>query len=397
MTAELNFQSSVVGEGEMDDVQAILHEAFNSPPSYLDFLRAEIGDDMVRVTRDSSGSISAAGIMLPMGQYFHGKSVPTVCLAAIATATESRGRGVAIEWMRMILRVIREMDVPISTLYPAARSLYRKAGYDIGGYFVLRQADPRLLNVFEKEGRLVPIKPEHHGTVRELYRVQAERANGLLDRPAWKWKQLLEDAPDREPLFRYLAFDENDEPGGDIIYRVAGDSANGKAGFVEDVCVCNATAGRRLVSLVAQTRSQLGAVSWPGGERSLFDTLIPERSAVFPRYLPWFLRIIDVKAALGSRGWNKAVRASLDIELIDDDLAENAGRWRLELENGEMKVTRGGDGDVRLHTRALASLYGSARDSRHLETLGLLDATDDQHDLIDAIFCGPTAWMPDRF
>lgn len=69
------------------------------------------------------------------------------------------------------------------------------------------------------------------------------------------------------------------------------------------------------------------------------------------------LRLLDVRRALESRGYPEAVSARLELEVQDDCIPENSGRFVLDVSGGKAEVRTGGSGRLRLHVRGLAALY----------------------------------------
>jgi predicted acetyltransferase len=109
------------------------------------------------------------------------------------------------------------------------------------------------------------------------------------------------------------------------------------------------------------------------------------------------LRIVDLRAALESRGYGSALAGTLDLDLTDEHLPANAGRWRIELADGRAHVERGGTGALRLDARALAALYSSWLSAEELAANGR--TTGDRATLAraSAFFAGPAPHMPDMF
>src|SRR5204863_3657876 len=90
------------------------------------------GRENVRVLREGREPIACL-LLLPMGQFFGGRPVPTVGVAAVGVAPHLRGRGAAARVMSSALREIRAAGTPLSALYPATQVLYRKVGYEQAG------------------------------------------------------------------------------------------------------------------------------------------------------------------------------------------------------------------------------------------------------------------------
>ena len=69
-------------------------------------------------------------------------------------------------------------------------------------------------------------------------------------------------------------------------------------------------------------------------------------------------RIVDLPGALGRPGVESiGCRSTVDLEVADDLLAANQGRWRVEIADGTASAEPGGNGSVRLDINTLASWY----------------------------------------
>ncbi len=89
-------------------------------------------DGIVRVLRD--GDRVRAGLALyEMGHWFGGRSVPCRGIAAVGVEPDARGRGVGTRLMIEAVREIHDAGIALSTLYPAAQPIYRRAGYERAG------------------------------------------------------------------------------------------------------------------------------------------------------------------------------------------------------------------------------------------------------------------------
>jgi predicted acetyltransferase len=168
---------------------------------------------------------------------------------------------------------------------------------------------------------------------------------------------------------------------------------------VRDFAWLDADAYRSLWSWLAR-HDLVGRITWarapvddPAGE--LF---------VEPRLLraDWrdgiWLRVVDVAAALATRGYGGG--AGLTLEIAADDLAPwNTGRWQLEVaaDGAAVRPTRATP-DVCLTVKALASLYSGYRSARALRNWGLLDGDDAALARADALFATRHApHCPDTF
>ncbi|MFY0580434.1 sterol carrier protein domain-containing protein [Cystobacter fuscus] len=83
--------------------------------------------------------------------------------------------------------------------------------------------------------------------------------------------------------------------------------------------------------------------------------------------------------------------------MVDDLFPENQGRFVLEVEEGEAQVRPGGEGDLKLHVRALAALYSGFLSPSALQLAGVLEADDATLRTAEALFSGSPPSMPDMF
>nr|MBP9891656.1 sterol carrier protein domain-containing protein [Planctomycetota bacterium] len=111
----------------------------------------------------------------------------------------------------------------------------------------------------------------------------------------------------------------------------------------------------------------------------------------------WMTRIVSLKPALEKRGYAGHVKAALELEVRDDVLSENKGRWKLEVEGGAAMVEKGGKGKVKVDIRGLAAMYTGALSAQDAEQIGHLEAGEADKTTLNALFAGPTPWTPDFF
>jgi len=118
----------------------------------------------------------------------------------------------------------------------------------------------------------------------------------------------------------------------------------------------------------------------------------------------WMLRLVDVRAALLARGY-PPLDAELELDVGDELLPENSGRYLLALARGAARISAPGEGtpsaasrpQVRLSVGALAALYTGFATPWQLATAGRLQATEDALALLAHIFAGPAPGLPDFF
>jgi predicted acetyltransferase len=352
------------------------------------------GIENVRVARDAE-RVTACLLLIPMGQFFGGASVPMTGIAGVATPAAVRGAGGA---RRLVLATMRELHaqrVALSALYPATIGLYRSAGYEIAGARYEVRVDPNAVGMRDRGLRLREIGDEDREAVEAAYRTAAVAKAGHVDRGPYVWHRvrtprgadqtrgfLVEGARGVEG-YAYLF--EKRLPSGDYTLHAS------------DLVALTGAAHRRLHTLVADHGTLAQSFAWNGAPNDPFAQLLPRTGTTYTVTNPWMLRVTHVGAALEARGWPAHVRAAVDLDVADDVIPENAGRWSLRVEGGRAEVTRGGAASVRIDVRALASLYSGWMDARALAAMGALDASDADVATLGALFAGPSPWMPDFF
>jgi predicted acetyltransferase len=125
---------------------------------------------------------------------------------------------------------------------------------------------------------------------------------------------------------------------------------------------------------------------------------LAEPDVTVAEHLRWMLRVVDAPAAVAARGWPAGLRASVDLELHDEHLADNTGRFRLTVEDGHGTLARGGDGTVALDARGLAAWWTGYADPRALRRAGRLHGGDDRAlDTLATMTGGPRPRLRDYF
>jgi len=73
--------------------------------------------------------------------------------------------------------------------------------------------------------------------------------------------------------------------------------------------------------------------------------------------MPWMVRLIDAPTAVAQRGYNPHVDVEVELELTDDVLAHNSGRFVLRVRDGAGSLEAGGRGLLTLDIRELAAAF----------------------------------------
>ncbi|WP_168200978.1 enhanced intracellular survival protein Eis [Allokutzneria sp. NRRL B-24872] len=344
---------------------------------------------------DSRGALVADAADREQGQWFGGRLVPASGIAGVAVAPEFRGAGVAQKLLKHMLGAARDRGAVISTLMPSVPGLYRKLGWEqVGAIVDERVATTALQSVRPAAGVTVRrVTVEDFPTVMEVYRAYARAGNGLMERsgPLFKatpaevldeYRMTLVEGPDGAEGYASWQRTDNYGPGAKLV--------------VTDLVTLT---DRALTTLVAQFGSW-GTVA-PTTELRL--AVPDELTWGLPVHLErastdaWMLRLVDASAAIAARGWPE-LRATVDLEIVDDVCPWNAGPHRLVVAAGSASLEPGGSGEVVISSRGLAVLYGGGASTAALRRSDLLHGGDGRTDaLLDAAFAGPRPGLLDAF
>ncbi len=376
---------------DLDALASIVGWAFGFPAPDAKLWVERAGVEHARVAR-RGGHVLGGLIEIPMGQFFGGRSVSNVGLAGVAVAPEARGGRVALELVLSSLRAARAAGTAVSTLYPATLTLYRAAGYELAGSRFRSTLAAKKLPRERTTLAISPVSPGDLHEVETLYRRVSSRRNGYLDRGDYVWRRVREA--------------RNSEVRGFVVRGEGGLEGYAYLGqrgpddrrelVVTDLVAVTPAALRRLFRLVADHQSTLGAAIFHGTPADPLLFALPEAAGEVTLAEHWMLRVVHAERALVDRGY-PALDMSVDFELADEHLPENAGRFRLEIAKGRPHFTPGGTGAVRLSERGLAALYTGFQPASELARAGLLEANEASLAALNELFSGPSPAMADYF
>jgi predicted acetyltransferase len=383
---------------EAEEVFAIGSEAFTSPPERRevwlatkrmeDFLGAWAGDELVATTE-----------VMPMGQFFVGRSVPMGAVAGVAVRPDQRGRGIAPRLLTAWVERMHEQGLVVSTLHPATTRFYRGLGWEIGGEFGVRRVPCASLAALPPgEPECVrPGRPEDRDGVRECYARVAATITGAVDRSDTRWHE-LESHLDHPHRYRYV-YDVDGRIDGYVVYDQRQTTAQWGFGItVHELVAADARADVTLWRHLGSHAAQVDELTVLAAPLDALALLLPEQVVELVGVNRWMTRVVDAAGAIAARGYPAGVRAEVHLHLADRLAPWNDGRYVLRVEGGEGKLSPGGTGDVQLSVNALASLYTGWASAPVLARAGLVHhASDRDLAALDAAFAGPRPYLFDNF
>ncbi|MFC8851367.1 MULTISPECIES: GNAT family N-acetyltransferase [unclassified Micromonospora] len=297
-----------------------------------------------------------------------GAAVPAAHVTMVGVLPTHRRRGLLTRLMRRQLREVRDAGrEPVAVLWASEGRIYPRFGYGLAAQQLAVECattELRLPAPTAAEGQLRLDRPAARRA--ELARVyDRQRA----DRPGWSdrddrwWRYVLGDPPggrDDATERRVLLHEAPDGTlDGYALWRSrGGHDAAGPCGVtvVEELVAANPAARlalwRPLLSLDLTRR-----LSYRGPVDDPLLRLVNEPRRLEPRVTDaLWLRVVDVPAALAARRYAAAV--DVVVEVTDELLPENAGRWRLTGgPDGARCVPADGPADLACDVRALGELY----------------------------------------
>jgi len=358
------------------------------------------GLENIRVLREGK-SIPACLRRIEMGQFFGGKRVPLCGIAGVATAPESRGKGHARRMMEECVREMHERGEAIGGLYCSTQALYRQSGFEQAGHRFMTKVPVSRLLVGPKARRVIALKESDQPRIEACYRRFASRFDGMLDRTQYIWKRIKERPDDK--FQGYGVLDDQGELTGYMFMAQSRDTNSIRQELqVSDLAFNSAEAGKQLIAFLADYEPMADFVTLAGGPLHPLMTLLPQQryEVKFKDY--WMLRVVDVKRALEARGYSSAVRGSVEIDVQDDVVAANNGRWSAEFGGGRARLKKigavgGGRSGVSCNIRGLAAMYTGLYSPRQAAGIGLCSGDDKSLDILGGVLAGGTPWMSDHY
>lgn len=372
--------------------------AFNASPSWHAEWVAKAGSDHLRVVR-SQGSTVGGLLLVPMGQFFGGRCIPLTGIAGVAVLPEARGRGSARFLMRAALQELRAAGPPLSALYASTIPLYRSVGYELAGTrFRAKTQLAQLTRIPRNSRRVRPATPDDHATIEELYRARARHINGALDRGPYIWNQLRE--PPVHRVGGYLIESETEtgtEPTGFVWLLSPAPGSSTEDLILADWGALDSESLQAILRFLGEHGTLSKRLSWLTGPFDSIRASLPSGEVELELTHDWLSRLVHVPAALEARGYARALDTELHLDVTDETLEENTGRWLVSIEDGRASVRQGGEGRLRADVGALASLYTGFATAEQLALTGRLRGDAEVLARASAIFAGPAPAMQDYF
>lgn len=391
--------STALRHGPIDDpndfarFQAISEQCFRFPSSYWAPYVANMGRENFRGVWRDNEIVGGYGVYR-VGQFFGRRRLELAAIAVVGVPPEERALGIAAEMMTASLRELRDIGTPLAALFASTQRVYRKVGYEQAGSRVMYRVATADFPRTRERLPAQPVAAVASEDFRRIYLEWARRTNGQLDRSDGLWSRVLRTM--EAPIVSYTV-GEPGKPEGYVVFEHSGGFGRPQEIEVRDLIAATPRALATIFSLLGDHRSTARTSYFYGSQTDPRLALFAEETWKVSEAERWMLRIVDVAGAFGGRGYAPSTTAELHLEVDDDILPENSGRWRLRVAGGRGEVTAGGEGRMRISARGLAPLFSGYFNATMLADLGWLEADPDSIEAADAIFAGPETWMADGF
>ncbi|HEX6232465.1 MAG TPA: GNAT family N-acetyltransferase [Jiangellaceae bacterium] len=366
MTDDLELR--IARDDDFGQLGELLSGAFldDAHDEVLDVERMVFEPDRTHVVADGDRLVATGGV-LTREMSVPGAVVPTAHVTAVGVAATHRRRGLLRRIMTAQLEAIRNRgSEPFAVLWASEDPIYGRFGYGLGAWHVSYKI-AKLETSLPGEpahGRLRQVVPS---TSRDELAAVYERVRlsrpGYSSRPGRWWEHLTADPKPRRrgmTALRGVLYEVDGRVDGYALWRVKGgwgDTGPSGEVSVNEVVAESPEAYAALwrfllsIDLTRTVQYMFGAADEP------LAHLVTNASGLAASMSPsLWVRIVDVPAALAARRY--AAEIDIVLEVADDLLPDNSGRWHLAGGTSSAKCERtDAMPDLSLDVRTLGAAY----------------------------------------
>jgi predicted acetyltransferase len=335
------------------------------------------------------GQVATTYAFWPLQIRFNGPPVPIAGVTMVSTHPSFRRRGNLRAITKQHFEQMHERgEQAWSGLHPALMAIYGRYGYgtvNIRHSYSIPPPFIRFAHDIEVSGELREVNlEEEFGLLVDVYRRFREERNGLVHRGRAMWDAGPIGDPPAGHQQTILAYEEDGEPLGYVVYHNGpggGDGGPGPSQYVNVTDLFGLTpAAYAAIWGTLAAYDNAAEVRW---NNAPVDDPLPNM-LVEPRMLDIrardgiMARPVTVEEALVQRPYPE--RAQLRFELVDDFCDWNAGRWELETDPEAASMSRidGQDVDITLTPDTLTGMVWGRITATDAARAGLLEVHDDR-------------------
>lgn len=346
---------------------------------------------------DDEAGVCGAVRIGQLGQFYGGVSVEAAIIDEVSVRSDARGRGMGRSLMTTVLGLLCERGVAVASGLPSTLAFYRALGWEVSGIRnVYTAALARLPRVRARAG----VEAWRDGDLEQVercYRTFAAGANGLIDRPRAWWRERVLKEDGDGPLYRQL-IRRDGEVRGYLLYRQRPEGGALDYYWIdcEELVWLDRDAGEAIVEFLSSQRTLGLRVEWPGPADEPFLLWCEQQTLQVRHSVPWLCRLIDVRRALVTRGYNPALDATIELDVVDEGVPANSGPLSLTVRSGHASVSARRAAPVQVDVGTLTALYTGWLHPRVAARMGgIRGAASTDLEALEAIFSGPKPWLID--
>jgi predicted acetyltransferase len=332
----------------------------------------------------------ALATLRPYGQWWGGRAVPMGGIAGVAVHPDARGQGAVGRLGRELIGQMRQAGHAVSVLFPTAPGIYRSLGWELVGGLERCRLPTAVLGGPAVPGvRLRTAGPADEPVLARLWQAHAAGTDGALTRDGPSWPRGL------QPLLEHQVVtlaEQDGVPTGYLVYDRGRGYGEGSELSVHELVASTPATAQALVRALGSWDSVAPTLKWRGPTDDL-ALLLRGLAPVPVSHQPWMLRVVDAPAAFAARGYPAGTTVDAAFTLIDPDVPEHEGPWRLQVAGGRARLEPGATGSPRLDVGGLALLFAGVARSARLVRTGLLEQPVPE---LDAL-AGPVPQLLDYF
>lgn len=300
-------------------------------------------------------------------------------IGSVATWPQHRRRGYAEQLLRHACAELRERGAVLALLYPFRHTFYQRLGWALAGERRLVQASPDHLQSFAAApGTYIAATAAHIAELDTIYRGALRGRYGPLVRDHDWWQVDVLHTWSGDPYHAFIWRDEQGRGRSYLIYRLERNEQGDRL-VCRDIVALDPVARAQLFVFIARHADQIVAAEIPTPIDAPLNALLPAPAptSVVPLFMQ---RVLDTARLLSDYPFAPVGNGRLTIQISDDWLPDNAGRYQIAWDNGRAEVTRLGTGEADLACTAatLSQLLSRYLRPRTAAAFGLLAAPNRQ-------------------
>ena len=286
---------------------------------------------------DDDKTMMSTFTAIPYHVHFDGHSVKMMGIGGVATLPEYRKRGGVRGCFEHALPDMYAQGYAFSYLYPFSTAFYRKFGYELGCERNLWKLNLTAMPNFEVDGTFYLLEPgkDLKQEIRQVYDAFASRYNCMtLDEDIeYEWIDRANPFKDKKYTYVYRAKDGT--PKGVVTYKPVIDEGNRTLDCSEGFWFADVEGFKALLNLLCRLKADHSHILVNLPLDVKLDAILPEWSFDYQKrscFCNGMVRVVDAVQVLKFAKMQGS--GELVIELKDQQIAQNNGRFHVMFENG---------------------------------------------------------------